>query len=163
MLIATCCLAASTLAAQPMERNERTEAGQERAQSAPDEAADRFAERHGVSRDELTRLEREEGMSWGDISHALAISERSKRPLSEILEHRRSGDNWRGISKRYELDYSKVRQGARRMEREAREAGFHGRQREGRQERPERGEERHQRDRDMMRDQPRDRGDSGHR
>lgn len=115
--------------------------------------AERFAERHGVSGEELNRLRREERMSWGDISHALSISERSKRPLPEILERRRSGESWKDMSKRYELDYSQVRQGAWRVEREAREAGFH---------------ERHQRDRDMRRDHDRmldgrDGGDSRHR
>lgn len=152
-ILAACLFTASVAAAQqPAER--RDQPATER-QGARDDAAERFTERHGVSREELDRLQREEGMSWGDISHALSISERSKRPLSEILEHRRSGESWRDMSKRYELDYSQVRQGARHMEREARGAGFHDRQHKGRHERIEKGDERHQGDRDMMRDHDR--------
>lgn len=122
---------------------------QEQRARPDDEAYRRLAERHGVSADELRRLEREEGMSWNEIGHALAVSERAKRPLEEILELRRSGADWREISRKYEVDHSQIRRGARDFEREARREGL------GRHERMDRGDRRHERDRDMRRDHDR--------
>lgn len=39
-------------------------------------------------------------MGWNEIDHAMAVSERSKRPVAEVLERRRGGESWQDISER---------------------------------------------------------------
>lgn len=47
---------------------------------------------------------RDRGMGWGEIRRALAISQRSGKPLSEIVELRDAGMGWGEIASRYNVD-----------------------------------------------------------
>lgn len=46
---------------------------------------------------------RDRGMGWGEIRHALHISQRSGKPVNEIVELRDSGMGWGEIAARYNV------------------------------------------------------------
>lgn len=95
--------------------------------AAQQEGLSRLAEKHGVPAEELSRLEREQGLSWSDVGYALAISKRAKRPLSEVAQNFRSGLTWPQVSALYQLDHAQIDGEARRFERDAHQAGVHER------------------------------------
>jgi hypothetical protein len=55
--------------------------------------------RYKVTEKEVTDL-RDKKMGWGEIDHALAISQKSGKPLSEIMAMRDSGMGWGKIAQK---------------------------------------------------------------
>lgn len=104
------CLAVPAMAAEtePPERppKESEEPGQKPPKKArtPPEAQTRkaaeLAARYGVTQEEVAAL-REKGMGWGEIKHALAISEKAGVPLSEVVKLRQDGMGWGQVAQHY--------------------------------------------------------------
>ena len=80
---------------------------------------EKYAERFGVDIDTLTDL-RAKRFGYGEISHALVLSEMTERPLDEIVAMRDSGKGWGQIADEFGVKLRKVRREVRREHRRIR-------------------------------------------
>lgn len=96
-------LPAATSSAADVERTERNVSQQaEKKQVFGQRRAAKLAAEFKVSEAEVQAL-REKNMGWGEIRHALSLSQRSGRPLPEIVDLRESGMGWGEIAARYNV------------------------------------------------------------
>lgn len=75
-----------------------------------------LAGRYNVPEKDVSDL-RDKGMGWGEIKHALAISQKSGQPLSEVMKLRDSGMGWGKIAKQYGFKLGEVAGKGHKMDR----------------------------------------------
>ena len=74
--------------------------------------AGELASRYKVEEKDIRDL-RDKGMGWGEVDNALAIAERSGKPLSEIMKLRESGMGWGKIARQYGFSLGEVKRSDR--------------------------------------------------
>ncbi|MBI4423142.1 MAG: hypothetical protein HY554_05415 [Elusimicrobia bacterium] len=67
-----------------------------------------LAGRYGVEEETVTGL-RDRGLGWGEVDRALSFSERSGKPLTEVLRLRDGGMGWGRIARELGLHPSAAR------------------------------------------------------
>lgn len=77
---------------------------------------EKYAERFDVDTETLADL-RAQRLGYGEISHALVLSEMTERPLDEIVAMRDAGKGWGQIANEYEVKLRKVRKEVKRERR----------------------------------------------
>jgi len=77
---------------------------------------EKYAERFGVDTETLVDL-RAQRLGYGEISHALVLSEMTEKPLDEIVAMRDAGKGWGQIANEYEVKLRKVRKEVKRERR----------------------------------------------
>jgi hypothetical protein len=79
-----------------------------RAQTAGEKKlAGELAGEYNVLESEILAL-RDKGMGWGEVGHALAISQRAGVPLKDVLALRDSGMGWGEIAQKYNFKLGEV-------------------------------------------------------
>ncbi len=74
---------------------------------------EKYAERFDVDTETLVDL-RVKRLGYGEISHALVLSEMTERPLDEIVAMRDAGKGWGQIANEYEVKLRRVRKEVKR-------------------------------------------------
>lgn len=77
---------------------------------------EKYAERFDVDTETLADL-RAQRLGYGEISHALVLSEMAEKPLDEIVAMRDAGKGWGQIANEYEVKLRKVRKEVKRERR----------------------------------------------
>lgn len=84
---------------------------------------EKLASRFNVPEKDVLAL-REKGLGWGEIRHALAISQKAGVPVSDVLKLRDSGMGWGRIARNYGFKLGEVTgKGRERPEGEDRGSG----------------------------------------
>lgn len=76
---------------------------------------EKLSSEFGVTEARLVEL-REKGMGWGEIGHALAIAQKSGKPLDDVLKLRESGMGWGEIAKQYGFKLGEIKGNAKKAE-----------------------------------------------
>lgn len=77
---------------------------------------EKYTERFGVDTETLADL-RAERLGYGEISHALVLSEMTEKPLDEVVAMRESGKGWGQIADESGVKLGKVRKEVKRERR----------------------------------------------
>lgn len=77
---------------------------------------EKYTERFGVDTETLADL-RTQRLGYGEISHALVLSEMTEKPLDEVVAMRESGKGWGQIADEYGVKLREVRKEVKRERR----------------------------------------------
>lgn len=102
--------------AQEETREQERLRDRERILENEDKILEKYSERFGVDTETLADL-RAERLGYGEISHALVLSEMTERPLDEVVAMRESGKGWGQIADECGV---KLREARREVKRERR-------------------------------------------
>lgn len=119
MFVLAACLALPAAAQDDAERKDKEGSSVE----APADTESKGSKKHleklsaefGVTEARLVEL-REKGMGWGEIGHALAIAQKSGKPLDDVLKLRESGMGWGEIAKQYGFKLGEIKGNAKKAE-----------------------------------------------
>jgi hypothetical protein len=75
---------------------------------------DKLAAKYSVPAEEIAAL-RQKGMGWGEIGHALAISQKAGAPLADVVKLRDSGMGWGAICGKYGFKLGDVARKSKEM------------------------------------------------
>lgn len=83
------------------ESKEKTPPKPEAKPAAPGQQkqVDKIAAEFGVAKEEVSGL-RDKGLGWGEVRHALSLSQKTGKPVGAILKMREDGMGWGEIAKK---------------------------------------------------------------
>lgn len=76
---------------------------------------DKLASEFSVTKEEVTSL-RDKGLGWGEVRHALSLSQKTGKPVGDIMKMREDGMGWGAIAKKEGVKLDGVDKGARAKE-----------------------------------------------
>ena len=83
----------------------------------------KLASKYNVTEAQIRSMRTDgKGMGWGEIGHALAISQKAGVPLADVLKLRESGMGWGEIAKKYNFKLGDVTGKAKDIEKEGKKA-----------------------------------------